>query len=114
MNEAHGLSVTRSCRCVGLSRAAYYGEPLDWVARDAEIIATLYAVVDTHTRWGFWKYMAALRHRGLGWNHKRLYRVYCGLGLNLPRRTPGVSSPSACVSRCSSRNARIKSGRRTL
>ena len=87
MNEAHGLSVTRSCRCVGLSRAAYYGEPLDWVIRDAEIIEVLNALVDAHPRWGFWKYVDALRPRGLGWNHKRLYRVYRGLGLNQPRRT---------------------------
>lgn len=87
MNEAHGLSVTRSCGCAGLSRAAYYDEPLDWVIRDAEIIAALNALVDAHPRWGFWKYVDALRQRGMGWNHKRLYRVYCGLGLNLPRRT---------------------------
>jgi putative transposase len=87
MSEAHGLSVTRSCGCVGLSRAAYYCEPLDWVIRDAEIIEVLTALVDTHPRWGFWKYVDALRHRGMGWNHKRLYRVYCGLGLTLPRRT---------------------------
>lgn len=87
MNEAHGLSVARSCSCVGLSRAAYYDEPLDWVIRDAEIIEVLSALVDAHPRWGFWKYVDALRHRGLGWNHKRLYRVYRGLRLNLPRRT---------------------------
>jgi putative transposase len=28
-----------------------------------------------------------MRLDGHGWNHKRVHRVYCGLGLNLPRRT---------------------------
>lgn len=40
---------------------------------------------DTRDRWGFWKY-ATLLHAAHGWNPKRVYRVYCALKLNLPRR----------------------------
>lgn len=84
---AHGLSVARSCRCVGLSRATYYETPVDWSARDAEVIDALNQLVETNPRWGFWKYFDRLRALGRQWNHKRVYRVYCALGLNQPRRT---------------------------
>lgn len=84
---AHGLSVARSCRCVGLSRATYYETPVDWSARDAEVIDALNQLVETNPRWGFWKYFDRLRALGRRWNHKRVYRVYCALGLNQPRRT---------------------------
>lgn len=87
LRETHGLPARRSCGCVGLSRAAYYAPPLDWTVRDAEVIVAFNALVEAHPRWGFWKYVDRLRNQGAVWNPKRLYRVYCGLGLNQPRRT---------------------------
>ncbi|SLM41571.1 hypothetical protein NSND_30010 [Nitrospira sp. ND1] len=36
---------------------------------------------------GFWKCCDRLRLDGRPWNHKRLWRVYCQLRLNLPRWT---------------------------
>jgi len=36
---------------------------------------------------GFWKIVKRLKPKGYPFNHKRIYRVYCRLGLNLPRRT---------------------------
>lgn len=50
------------------------------------MIDGLNAVVERHPRWGYWKCFRALRRRGHAWNHKRLHRVYCNLGLNQPRR----------------------------
>jgi putative transposase len=79
------LSVQRSCRCIGLSRAAYYVIPKS-LNRDAEIIKAINAVIDRHPRWGFWKTYKALRRKSLRWNHKRVYRVYCELLLNHKRR----------------------------
>jgi putative transposase len=77
--------VQRSCRCVGLSRAAYYQIPCS-VDRDAEVIKAINAVIDQHARWGFWKTFKVLRRTGHRWNHKRVYRVYCDLKLNQKRR----------------------------
>jgi len=81
----HHLSVQQSCRCLGLSRAAYYRTPLG-SERDADIIQALNALLDKHPRWGFWMCRKVLRRQGHPWNHKRLYRVYCELRLNQKRR----------------------------
>ncbi|GJG89820.1 transposase [Gemmatimonadetes bacterium T265] len=84
--DAHGLSVVRACRIAGLSRAAYYAPPQDALDRDAAVIEALTAVASAHPSWGFWKCCARLRFTGHAWNAKRVYRVYCALRLNRPRR----------------------------
>lgn len=80
------MSVRRACAAVGLSRAAYY-RPVDEVGRDEEIVTVLNALVEAHPRWGFWKCYDRIHKLGYPWNHKRVYRVYCAMRLNLPRRT---------------------------
>lgn len=77
----------RSCDCVGLSRSAFYVEPVDWQVRDSAVIEALNGLVDEFPRLGYWKYVDVLSARNYGWNHKRIHRVYCTLGLNQPRRT---------------------------
>lgn len=86
--QDHRLSVSRACRVVRLSRTAYYQPPMPASRRDAAVIAVLTDAVTRYPRWGFWKLCDRLRkHEGCRWNHKHLYRVYCALRLNLPRRT---------------------------
>jgi len=51
------------------------------------VIAALTTLVAAKSRWGFWKCCDRLRLDGHPWNPKRLWRVYCQLRLNLPRRT---------------------------
>ena len=91
---AHGLSERRACRLFQLSRSVcrYQPKPRD----DAPIQAMLTDLAEQHPRWGFRKMLHRLRHLGHDWNHKRVYRVYCQLRLNLrvkpkkrlPTRTP--------------------------
>jgi len=81
-----GLSINRSCQLVNLSRAAYYREENKLAVRDASVVEALNAVVAKHGRWGFWKCHDRLRLMGHAWNHKRIWRVYCAMKLNLPRR----------------------------
>ena len=83
----HEVSLRRACESVGLSRAGWYKPVRDRLEKDAAVIAALTAVTDQHRRWGFWKSYDRLRLDGHEWNHKRVYRVYCGLGLNHKRRT---------------------------
>jgi putative transposase len=89
LHDAHGLSVQRACQVVRLSRTAYYRPPRDGdrLFRDQPVIDALQALVAENTRWGFWMCHDALRLAGHGWNHKRVYRVYRALRLNIPRRT---------------------------
>jgi putative transposase len=80
-----GLSTRRACAAVGLSRAAYY-RPVDAVGRDEAVVAVLNGLVEKRPRWGFWKCYDRIHRLGYPWNHKRVYRVYRAMRLNLPRR----------------------------
>ena len=86
MTAEHDLPIVRACQIARLSRAAYYRPGVDRITRDADLIAALQAIVVEEQRWGFWKCHDRLRAQGYGWNHKRVWRVYCQLRLNLPRR----------------------------
>lgn len=79
-------SGTRACRAVGLSRSAWYRPLVDWLERDRPIAEALGALAETKPGLGFWKLFRRLRRLGHDWNHKRVYRVYCLLKLNLRRR----------------------------
>jgi putative transposase len=70
---------------VGLSRAAFYRQPDHWTVRDAEIVADLAKLVAEQPSRGFWKCRIKLRRLGRPWNHKRIYRVYRLMNLNLRR-----------------------------
>jgi putative transposase len=70
---------------VGLSPAAWYRPERDWRVRDAEVIAAVSALVEARPARGFWKCRQLLRRTHPAWNHKRIYRVYTALELNLRR-----------------------------
>ncbi|MFC5491441.1 DDE-type integrase/transposase/recombinase, partial [Dokdonella soli] len=83
----YGLSIRRACRMASVAQRTWYRRARDPVAGDTEVIDALQALVTRHGRWGFWKCFRRLRLDGHPWNHKRVWRVYKGLKLNLPRRT---------------------------
>ena len=55
------------------------------MAPDDEIIAVLQELAERFPERGFGKYFQLIRRRGHTWNHKRVYRVYCGLKMNRRR-----------------------------
>lgn len=87
LTESCNLSIRRACASVGLSRSAWYRPAVDWVTRDESITEALGALAEKKPGLGFWKLFRRLRRKGHKWNHKRVYRVYCLLKLNLRRRT---------------------------
>jgi len=60
---------------------------------DREIQIELEAIAERKPRWGFKKMFAYLKNQGFRWNHKRVYRVYCEMKLNL-RVKPKKRLPS--------------------
>ena len=80
------MSKTRACEAVRMSRSSWYRQPSQQEARDGPVIDALNAMIEKYPRWGFWMCYDRLRLDGHDWNHKRVYRVYKAMNLNLPRR----------------------------
>ena len=79
-----GISERRSCRILDLSRSVYryQAKSIDdqWIEQELQRLA------NSQPRWGYGKMIDYLRHQGYVWNHKRIYRVYCEMGLNMHRK----------------------------
>jgi putative transposase len=78
-----GVSIALACRAFGVSETWYrYSPKLD---EESERIADLLVGLTQARRgWGFGLCFLHLRNvRGHTWNHKRVYRIYCELALNL-------------------------------
>lgn len=61
-----------------------------------EISGLLIRLADSHKRWGFGLMFRWLRHNGYTWNHKRVYKIYRDLALNLrikPKKRLPVRNP---------------------
>lgn len=87
----HQASVSRACQLLNISRSAYHYCPK--LVADDEIKQVLRELAERHSRYGFKKLFQKARQRGFIWNHKRVYRIYCELKLNL-RRKPKKRLPS--------------------
>ena len=84
-----GISIRLACQAFTISETCYrYQAQLS--AENALIADWLIRLTKEQTDWGFGQCYAYLRNvKGYGWNHKRVYRIYCELALNLrikPRR----------------------------
>ncbi|SUC42795.1 Integrase core domain [Providencia stuartii] len=73
-----------------MSRATFYRQPLDWHKKDSVVIDAIQAILVKSPQSGFCKYHFRLSFQSYPFNHKRVYRVYCRLGLNLKRRIKKV------------------------
>lgn len=93
------FSERQACKLVSLSRTVYRYMPD--VSRDEPVIAALQGAAERYPRYGFYKLFLILRRQGYPWNHKRIYRIYCLLKLNLRRkgkqRLPTRNPQPLCV-----------------
>ena len=84
VHEEHGLSVSKACTALRISRSMFLYKP---TLRDGSlVITTLLELAERYPRYGFAKYFAVLRREGYTWNHKRVYRIYRQLQLNMRRK----------------------------
>ncbi len=67
---------------MSVSKTAYYYKPVKQLD-ETEIKTYLLSLALEHKRWGFEKMMQKARLDNKPWNHKRVYRVYCELQLNI-------------------------------
>ena len=78
-----GVSVALACRTFCVSETCYrYTPKLD--QENERIADLLVGLSQTRRTWGFGLCFLYLRNvKGHGWNHKRVYRIYCELELNM-------------------------------
>lgn len=92
------LSITLACAAFGVSQTCYrYERRLS--SENDEIADWLIRLTTNQRNWGFGLCFLYLRNvKGFGWNHKRVYRIYRMLELNLrikPRKRLVREKPDA-------------------
>ena len=79
----HGVSVALACRTFEISQTCYRYQP-KLSDENALIAEWLVRLTSNRRTWGFGLCFLYLRNiKGYKWNHKRVYRIYCELELNL-------------------------------
>jgi len=94
----HAVSIRIACRSMCISSSCYHYQAKLSV-ENAQVADWLLRLTQTHRRWGFGLCFLYLRNvKGYHWNHKRVYRIYRELELNLrikPKRRLKRDKPDA-------------------
>jgi len=78
------INIRQACKSLNFEQSSYYYHPKK--QDDSEVIDFLNTLSEKHPNYGFKIMFHSLRNQGFGWNHKKVYRVYKKLGLNLVRK----------------------------
>ncbi|EED35968.1 integrase, catalytic region [Luminiphilus syltensis NOR5-1B] len=81
--EKYKVNIRLSCQAFGISETCYRYQP-KLSSENAEVADWLLRLTTANKRWGFglcFLYLRNVKHRP--WNHKRVYRIYRELELNL-------------------------------
>ncbi len=82
--SVHSMNLRKACAAFGLSRSDYAFRPTP--RDDSRVVAALIELAERKPTWGFSKLFRLLRRHGHPWNHKRVWRGYCLLKMNLKRK----------------------------
>ena len=78
-----GVSIRLACSAFSVSETCYRYQPI-LSSENEEIADWLIKLTEQDSDWGFGLCFDYLRNvAGFTWNHKRVYRLYCELALNL-------------------------------
>jgi putative transposase len=95
-----GIAIRTACAVFSISESCYRYESKQ-NAENEEIANWLIRLTDNHRNWGFGLCYLYLRNvKNFGWNHKRVYRIYRELELNLrikPRKRLVREKPEPLV-----------------
>lgn len=93
------MSLRQACVlfCISTSVFYYRAKRKD----DSEVIEQLSILAELHQHWGFWMMFHRLRKLRYHWNHKRVYRIYTDMRLNMrnkrkKRLSARVKEPLLC------------------
>jgi len=84
LQNEHHLSIRQACAALNFNRSSLYYKAKE--TDDQETIELLGRLVEKYPRNGFKKLYFRIRNLGYDWNHKRIYRIYKKLGLNIRRK----------------------------
>lgn len=84
LTKEEQLSNRKACGLMGLSRTTYQYKRK--AKDDGDVQDALTALTTKHPSIGFWQCCYRLWNKGFTWNHKRIYRVYTEMKLNIRRR----------------------------
>lgn len=80
----HKVSIRQACLAVRLPRSTYSYRPI--IKNDQWLMEALAELIGKHPGIGFWQSFHRLKRTYQHINHKRLYRIYTLMGLNIRRR----------------------------
>lgn len=80
--EFHGISIRKASEIFTIRSSVFYYKKKK-NNEDDLIRQELVLLAETHQTWGFWMMHHRLRNLGFAWNHKRVYRIYTSMRLNL-------------------------------
>jgi putative transposase len=85
MMMEHKISARKACNAVRIDRKKWSYKTVRKRTYD-NVIAGLTAMTEKHPSIGFWQCYFRLRNQGHTDNHKRIYRIYTSMKLNIRRR----------------------------
>lgn len=80
----HGISTRQALKTFSIHPSVFYYKAKP--SEDQPVRDKLAELSQLYNRWGFWMMHRQLRNLNLMWNHKKVYRIYCEMGLNLRRK----------------------------
>lgn len=84
MISVHRVSCRQACRLIKQPRSSYLYQPVP--RNDKALREAFGQLVEKHPSIGFWQSYYRLRRMGFTDNHKRMYRIYTQMKLNIRRR----------------------------